>query len=183
MPRRYLLPLNVESVPLASLYPFPFLVHLGVACNGHYEVEKQPPLNSIVCSNSDLPKLYIKHPREPLSPLVRSPLLLEFFPLSNLSNCSPEFTNSGDLSPCVQEAIYHHNLFKWFTSSSSTLFRTRPSTKHTGATFFLVSGDKSGEHPASESQSATCPWPIFSLFLRNFSKFRFFTKSSFLYIF
>ena len=109
------------------------------------------------------PALY-KAPLGALSTLIRSPLPLEFLPLPNLANCSPEFVNSGDLSPCIQEAIYHHNLFKWFTSSSSTSFRTRPSSKHTGATFFLVSGNKSGEHPASESQSATCLWPIFFLF-------------------
>src|SRR3954471_19708313 len=68
-----------EWNPLASLDPLPSSVRLGVGCNGHYKAEKQPPLYSIVCSNSDLPKLYIKHPWEPLSPLVRSPLLLEFY--------------------------------------------------------------------------------------------------------
>ena len=148
MPRRYLLPLNVESVPLASLYPFPFLVHLGVACNGHYEAEKQPPLNTTIFSDSDLPKPYIKHPWELLSTLIRSPLLLEIFPLPNLANCSPEFMDSGGFSTTPGGDTDPAVLFLGSASRCSSPFRTRPSPKHTRLAFFLVAGDKSDVHPA-----------------------------------
>ena len=85
--------------------------------------------------------------------------------------------NSGDLSPCVQEEIYNHNLFKWFTSSSCTPPRTHPSPKHIGDAFFLVSSDKSGEHPASQSESAI--WHLANIF----SLFQYFFQSQILYQF